>query len=43
MTRVAAIGDTVTTLLTRASAAGTTPLAEALRLAEQRLGAAALV
>ncbi|WP_459715284.1 Glu/Leu/Phe/Val dehydrogenase dimerization domain-containing protein [Actinophytocola sp. KF-1] len=43
MTRVAAIGDTVATLLTRAAEAGTTPLAEALRLAEQRLGAAALV
>ncbi len=43
MTRVAAIGDTVTTLLTRAAEDGTTPLAEALRLAEQRLGAAALV
>ncbi|MBB4909108.1 Glu/Leu/Phe/Val dehydrogenase dimerization domain-containing protein [Actinophytocola algeriensis] len=39
MARVAAIGDTVTTLLTNAAANGSTPLAEALALAEQRLGA----
>ncbi|MFI7673933.1 Glu/Leu/Phe/Val dehydrogenase dimerization domain-containing protein [Actinophytocola sp. NPDC049390] len=43
MTRVAMIEDTVGTLLARAAAGGTTPLAEALTLAEQRLGAAALV
>jgi valine dehydrogenase (NAD+) len=39
LTRVAAIEDTVTTLLTNAAANGTTPLAEALALAERRLGA----
>ena len=39
LTRVAAIEDTVTTLLANASANGTTPLAEALALAERRLGA----
>jgi leucine dehydrogenase len=39
MTRVAAIEDTVTTVLAGAAANGTTPLAEALALAERRLGA----
>lgn len=39
LTRVAAIEDTVTTVLTNAAANGTTPLAEALALAERRLGA----
>lgn len=39
MARVAAIEDTVATLLTRAATGGTTPLAEARALAEQRLGA----
>jgi leucine dehydrogenase len=43
MARVATIEDTTATLLARAAAAGTTPLAEARRLAEQRLGTAALV
>lgn len=43
MSRVAAIGDTVTTLLAAAAANGTTPLAEALMLAERRLGDTALV
>jgi leucine dehydrogenase len=39
MTRVSAIEDTVTTVLTNAATNGTTPLAEALALAERRLGA----
>ena len=39
MARVAAIEDTVTTVLTSATTHGTTPLAEALALAERRLGA----
>lgn len=39
LARVAAIEDTVTALLANASANGTTPLAEALALAERRLGA----
>lgn len=43
MARVSAIEDTVATLLARAASAGTTPLAEALGLAEQRLGVRALV
>ena len=43
LARVSAIEDTVTGLLTEAAAGGTTPLAEALALAERRLGATALV
>jgi leucine dehydrogenase len=43
MARVATIEETVATVLARAAAGGTTPLSEALRLAEQRFGVSALV
>jgi len=43
LARVSAIEETVTTLLTAATANGTTPLAEAVALAERRLGTTALV